>query len=113
MVMDKVNKNKHINQRKPRKPNTLAEQMKIKRFDPVELKAWNSLFPDVKFKNKKHNSHKIFDGKVQDDPKPRPPPKEEYDIEKQQKPNLHKKPKPKNPDVFQSPKKEKQKKIKN
>ena len=36
-----------------KRPNTLQEQMKIKRFDPIELKAWNSIYSDIKFKNKK------------------------------------------------------------
>ena len=34
--------------------------MKIKRFDPVELKAWNSIYPDIQYKNKKHNSKQII-----------------------------------------------------
>jgi len=103
--MNSHNSTKHISQRPPRKPNSLAEQMKIKRFDPVELKAWNSIYPDIKYKNKKHNSKKIFDGKTKDDPKPRPPPKKEFDIIKEQKPKEYKKKKPKNPDVFQNKKK--------
>ena len=103
--MNNLNSTKHINQRAPRKPNNLAQQMKIKRFDPVELKAWNSIYPDIQYKNKKHNSQKIFDGDVQDDSKPKPPPKKEFDIIKEQKPKTHKKKKPKNPDVFQNKKK--------
>lgn len=103
--MNNLNSTKHICQRKPKKPNSLAEQMKIKRFDPVELKAWNSLYPDIQFKNKKHNSQKIFDGEVQIDPKPKPPPEEEFDIVKKQKPLPYKKKKPKNPKVFQEKKK--------
>ena len=103
--MNNLNSTKHINQRNPKKPNNLALQIKIKKFDPAELKAWNSLYPDVKFKNKKHNSEKIFEGKVQADPKPRPPPEEEFDIVKKQKPLPYKKKKEKNPKVFQEKKK--------
>ena len=99
--MNSLNSTHHINQRKPRKPNNLAQQMKTKRYNPIELKAWNSLYPDVKFKNKPQpKSTKIFDGKVKDDPKPRPPPEKEYDIIKEQKPKTHKKKKNNNPNVF-------------
>ena len=65
--------------------------MKIKRFDPAELKAWNSIYKDIEFKNKKHNSQKIFDGEVKTDPPNKEAPKEEYDIEKKQKPKPYKK----------------------
>jgi len=103
--MNNLNSTKHICQRPPRKPNTLAEQMKIKRFDPIELKAWNSIYPDITYKNKKHNSQKIFDGKVQKDAPQKPPPKKEFDIVKKQKALPYKKKKPKNPKVFQEKKK--------
>ena len=93
------------NHKKVRKPNTLEAQMKIKRFDPAELKAWNSIYKDIEFKNKKHNSQKIFDGEVKTDPPNKEAPKEEYDIEKKQKPKPYKKPKKKNPKVFQEKKK--------
>jgi len=89
------------NHKKVRRPNTLEAQIKVKRFDPAELKAWNSLYSDIQFKNKKHNSQKIFDGKVQADQPNKEAPIEEYDIEKKQKPKPHKKPKKKNPKVFQ------------
>jgi len=99
--MNSLNSTHHINQRKPRKPNNLAQQMKPKRYNHIELKAWNSLYPDVKFKNKPQpKSTKIFDGKVKDDPKSRPPPEKEYDIVKEQKPKTHKKKKNNNPNVF-------------
>ena len=78
--------------------------MKIKRFDPAELRAWNSLYSDIQFKNKKVNSQKIFDGEVRIDPQNKETPKEEYDIEKKQKPKPYKKPKKKNPKVFQEKK---------
>tara|TARA_R110000803_G_scaffold36705_3_gene78866 strand:- start:1667 stop:1984 length:318 start_codon:yes stop_codon:yes gene_type:complete len=103
--MNNLNSTKHINQRAPRKQNSLAEQMKIKRFDPIELKAWNSIYPDIQYKNKKHNSQKIFDGKVQADHKIKPPPKKEFDIVKKQKATPYKKIKKKNPNVFQEKKK--------
>ena len=32
--------------------------MKIKKFDPVELKAWNSLYPDITFVEKKNELEK-------------------------------------------------------
>ena len=41
-----------------RRPNTLQEQLKIKKFDPIELKAWNSIYPDITFKEKKICSKK-------------------------------------------------------
>ena len=103
--MNNLNSTKHINQRDKRKQNNLAEQMKIKRFDPIELKAWNSIYPDIQYKNKKHNSQKIFDGNVQADPKLKPPPKKEFDIIKKQKAMPYKKKKNKNPKVFQEKKK--------
>tara|TARA_R110000824_G_scaffold570_10_gene3713 strand:+ start:575 stop:865 length:291 start_codon:yes stop_codon:yes gene_type:complete len=91
------------------RPNTLAEQMKIKKFNPIELKAWNSLYPDIKFKQKKVNSKKIFNGeekgiKIADDKPQKEPKKKVYDIIKEQKPKPHKKPKPKNPKIFQNQK---------
>ena len=92
------------NHKKARRPNTLEAQIKVKRFDPAELKAWNSLYTDIEFKNKKVNSHKIFDGEVKTDPPNKEIPKEEYDIEKKQKPKPYKKPKKKNPKVFQEKK---------
>ncbi len=85
---------------KKKRVNTLQEQMKIKKFNPIELKAWNSIYPDINYHVKKVNSNKIFDGKVQEDPKPKAPPKKEFDIVKEQKYKPHKKPKPKNPKVF-------------
>ena len=86
---------------KPQKrPNTLAEQMKIKRFDPVELKAWNSLFEDIKFKNKKVCSKKIFDGECAKDPPPKEKPKKKLDVLKVQQAKPFKKKKAKNPKVF-------------
>ena len=97
--------------KKPFKPSSLEQQMKIKKFDPVELKAWNSLYPDITFVQKKTNSKKVFDGTVQEDPPKKPKPKPIYEIEKEQKPKPHKKPKEKNPKVFQEKKvKEKKKK---
>jgi|TARA_R110000787_G_scaffold2453_4_gene9758 hypothetical protein len=89
----------------PSRPSNLEQQMKIKKFDPIELKAWNSLYPDIKFKEKKTDSKKVFDGVVQEDPPKKPKPKPKYDIDKEQKPKPHKKPKLKNPKVFQEKKK--------
>tara|TARA_R110000822_G_scaffold41655_3_gene113350 strand:+ start:368 stop:658 length:291 start_codon:yes stop_codon:yes gene_type:complete len=83
-----------------RRPNSLAEQMKIKRFDPVELKAWNSLFADIKFKNKKVCSKKIFDGECAKDPPPKEKPKKKLDVLKEQRAKPFKKKKVKNPKVF-------------
>lgn len=40
------------NHKKVRRPNTLEAQIKVKRFDPAELKAWNSLYSDIQFKKK-------------------------------------------------------------
>ena len=97
-----------MNKTKPiKRANTLTEQMKIKKFNPIELKAWNSLYPDIKFKIKKIDSKKIFNGeekgiKVADDKPPKEPKKVEYNIIKEQKAKPHKKPKPKNPKVFQT-----------
>ena len=74
--------------------------MKIKRFDPIELRAWNSIYSDIKFKNKKVCSKKIFDGECVDDPKPKPKPKKKIDINKIQQAKPYKKKKAKNPKVF-------------
>jgi len=83
-----------------KRPNTLAEQMKIKRFDPIELKAWNSIYSDIKFKNKKVCSKKIFDGDVCKDPPPKAKPQKTIDIKKVQIAKPFKKKKIKNPKVF-------------
>ena len=90
---------------KKKKPNTLAEQMKIKKFNPIELKAWNSLYPDITFKVKKIDSRKIFNGEekgiiVKKDDTPKAPKKVEYNIVKEQKAKPYRKPKVKNPKVF-------------
>ena len=83
-----------------KRPNTLQEQMKIKRFDPIELKAWNSIYKDITFKNKKVCSKKIFEGEVCKDPPPKPKPQKKIDIKKVQKAKPFKKQKVKNPKVF-------------
>ena len=54
-LLSKQNKCYIILMKSKLRPNTLAEQMKIKKFNPIELKAWNSLYPDIKFKQKKVN----------------------------------------------------------
>ncbi len=83
-----------------KRPNTLQEQMKIKRFDPIELKAWNSIYSDIKFKNKKVCSKNIFEGEVCKDPPPKPKPQKKIDIKKVQIAKPFKKKKIKNPKVF-------------
>ena len=83
-----------------RRPNTLQEQLKIKKFDPIELKAWNSIYPDITFKEKKICSKKIFDGDVCKDTPKKEKPKKKIDIEKVQKAKVFKKIKKKNPKVF-------------
>ena len=83
-----------------KRPNSLQEQMKIKKFDPIELRAWNSIYKDITFKNKKVCSKKIFEGEVCKDPPPKPKPQKQIDIKKVQKAKPFKKPKVKNPKVF-------------
>ena len=90
------------NNPKKKRVNNLQDQMKIKKFNPIELKAWNSIYPDINYHVKKVNSKKIFDGKIQEDPKPKAPPKKEFDIKKEQKYKPYKKVKPKNPNIFKS-----------
>ena len=81
-----------------KRPNSLQEQMKIKKFDPIELRAWNSIYKDITFKNKKVCSKKIFE--VCKDPPPKPKPQKKIDIKKVQVAKPFKKKKIKNPKVF-------------